>query len=250
MDKTYFGKIRTVFIDLDDTIWDFSANSKVAMRIVYEKYGLQDQCPYDDFIACYMPNNESLWTRYHHGEITKEYLKRERFRRSFEQCGIVCNDPLQFDYDYLETIVTLKQVVDGAPELLAHLTKRGPVHVLSNGFANLQSRKLKSGGIDKYITKLILSDDIDVTKPDRRLFDYALEQIFLDPPYAEKSLETAIQRLSEIDILSDGGIIITERPLGKPLAEEFPGLTRSKDYHYGKTTITLLRKTGAGGGND
>lgn len=54
MDKTYFGKIRTVFIDLDDTIWDFSANSKVAMRIVYEKYGLQDQCPYDDFIACYM----------------------------------------------------------------------------------------------------------------------------------------------------------------------------------------------------
>ena len=142
MDKTYFGKIRTVFIDLDDTIWDFSANSKVAMRIVYEKYGLQDQCPYDDFIACYMPNNESLWTRYHH-----------------------------------ETIVTLKQVVDGAPELLAHLTKRGPVHVLSNGFANLQSRKLKSGGIDKYITKLILSDDIDVTKPDRRLFDYALEQV-------------------------------------------------------------------------
>ena len=74
--------------------------------------------------------------------------------------------------------------------------------------------------------------------------------IFLDPPYAEKSLETAIQRLSEIDILSDGGIIITERPLGKPLAEEFPGVTRSKDYHYGKTTITLLRKTGAGGGND
>ena len=58
------------------------------------------------------------------GEITKEYLKRERFRRSFEQCGIVCNDPLQFDYDYLETIVTLKQVVDGAPELLAHLTKK------------------------------------------------------------------------------------------------------------------------------
>ena len=167
MDKTYFGKIRTVFIDLDDTIWDFSANSKVAMRIVYEKYGLQDQCPYDDFIACYMPNNESLCTRLHLGEITKEY----------EQGLIWRKELLNFDYDYLETIVTLKQVVDGAPELLAHLTKRGPVHVLSNGFANLQSRKLKSGGIDKYITKLILSDDIDVTKPDRRLFDYALEQV-------------------------------------------------------------------------
>ena len=66
--------------------------------------------------------------------------------------------------------------------------------------------------------------------------------IFLDPPYAEKSLETAIQRLSEIDILSDGGIIITERPRGKQLDADIPGLTRSRDYNYGKTTITLFRK--------
>ncbi len=67
--------------------------------------------------------------------------------------------------------------------------------------------------------------------------------IFLDPPYAEKYLENAIKCISEIDILAEGGIIITERPLGKPLDEEFAGLERSKDYHYGKTTITLFRKT-------
>ena len=66
--------------------------------------------------------------------------------------------------------------------------------------------------------------------------------IFLDPPYAEKSLETAIQRLSEIDILSDGGIIITERPKEKPLDGAFSGLVRSKDYLYGKTAITLFRR--------
>lgn len=66
--------------------------------------------------------------------------------------------------------------------------------------------------------------------------------IFLDPPYAEKYLENAIKRISEIDILAEGGIIITERPLGKPLDEVFSGLSRSKDYHYGKTTITLFRK--------
>ncbi len=67
--------------------------------------------------------------------------------------------------------------------------------------------------------------------------------IFLDPPYAEKYLENAIKCISEIDILAEGGIIITERPLGKPLDEDFSGLERSKDYHYGKTTITLFRKT-------
>ena len=66
--------------------------------------------------------------------------------------------------------------------------------------------------------------------------------IFLDPPYAEKYLENAIKRLSEIDILTDGGIIITERPLGKPLEGEYDGLERSKDYIYGKTIITLFRK--------
>lgn len=66
--------------------------------------------------------------------------------------------------------------------------------------------------------------------------------IFLDPPYAEKSLENAILRISEIDILADGGIIITERPRGKLLELELPGLMRSKDYNYGKTTITLFRR--------
>lgn len=66
--------------------------------------------------------------------------------------------------------------------------------------------------------------------------------IFLDPPYAEKSLENAIKCISEIDILADGGIIITERPRGKLLNEDFPGLTRSRDYNYGKTTITLFRR--------
>lgn len=68
--------------------------------------------------------------------------------------------------------------------------------------------------------------------------------IFLDPPYAEKSLENALKRISEIDILAEGAIIITERPLGKPLEEDFPGLVRSKDYKYGKTTITLFRREG------
>ena len=172
-----FEEIETVFIDLDDTIWDFTANSKVAMKSVYEKYGLQTQCPYERFMSCYMPNNDLLWNKYHHGEITKEFLKRERFRRSFEQSGVVCDTPEQFDHDYLETIVTLDKVVDGALDLLEHLVQRGPVYVLSNGFADLQSRKLKSGGLDKYIERLILSDDINVTKPDKRLFDYALEQV-------------------------------------------------------------------------
>ncbi|MDD5870806.1 MAG: HAD family hydrolase, partial [Bacteroidales bacterium] len=167
-----FSDVKTIFIDLDDTIWDFTANSKVAMRMVYTRLGLDRQCPYERFIVSYLAHNERLWNLYHHGEITKDFLLSERFRVVFEECGIAFADPempRRINDDYLETIVTLDRVVDGAPELLEHLKRRGPVYVLSNGFANLQSRKLRSGHLDGYIDRLVLSDDIGITKPDRRL---------------------------------------------------------------------------------
>lgn len=66
--------------------------------------------------------------------------------------------------------------------------------------------------------------------------------VFLDPPYAEVFLENSLKKLSEIDILQTGGIIVCERPLGKELFIEIPGFTRSKDYKYGKTLLTLYRK--------
>lgn len=66
--------------------------------------------------------------------------------------------------------------------------------------------------------------------------------IFLDPPYAEVFLENSLKIITEIDILHSGGIIVAERPLGKELPWEFDGFTRSKDYKYGKTLITIYRK--------
>lgn len=66
--------------------------------------------------------------------------------------------------------------------------------------------------------------------------------VFLDPPYAEVFLENSLKIMTEIDILQSGGIIVTERPLGKDLSLELPGYSRSKDYKYGKTLLTLYRK--------
>ena len=70
----------------------------------------------------------------------------------------------------------------------------------------------------------------------------AFDIIFLDPPYAEAYLENALNRITEIDILRSNGIIITERPLGKALLLEFDGYSRSKDYKYGNTLLTIYRK--------
>ena len=66
--------------------------------------------------------------------------------------------------------------------------------------------------------------------------------ILLDPPYAEVFLENALKMITEIDILETGGIIVAERPLGKDLPWDFPGYSRSRDYKYGRTLITIYRK--------
>ena len=66
--------------------------------------------------------------------------------------------------------------------------------------------------------------------------------VFLDPPYAEVFLENALKRISEIDILSDSGIIICERPVEKALTADYAGLTHYRDYRYGKTAVTIFRK--------
>lgn len=87
--------------------------------------------------------------------------------------------------------------------------------------------------------KVIRSDYLDYLTRCKDKFDI----IILDPPYAEVFLENALKRITEIDILESNGIIITERPVGKELPWEFESYTRSKDYKYGKTLITIYRKS-------
>ena len=86
--------------------------------------------------------------------------------------------------------------------------------------------------------QVVQADFLTYLKSCRTTFDL----IFLDPPYREDFLENALNSISEIDILSDRGIIICERPVEKGLEGTFSGLARGKDYRYGKTWITLFRK--------
>ena len=97
---------------------------------------------------------------------------------------------------------------------------------------NLRRTKLEQQG------KVVRSDYLEYLKRCKDSFDI----IILDPPYAEVFLENALKMLTEIDILQSGGIIIAERPFGKDLPWDFEGFTRSRDYKYGKTLITLYRK--------
>ena len=97
---------------------------------------------------------------------------------------------------------------------------------------NLKRTKLEPYG------RVVRSDYMAYLKTCTDKFDI----ILLDPPYAEVFLENSLKMITEIDILQSGGIIVTERPIGKELPWEFSGYSRSKDYKYGKTLITIYRK--------
>ena len=97
---------------------------------------------------------------------------------------------------------------------------------------NLKRTRMEGQG------RVVRSDYLDYLSRTKEQFDI----ILLDPPYAEVFLENALKRITEIDILRSGGIIVTERPLDKELPWEFEGYERSRDYKYGKTILTIYRK--------
>ena len=96
---------------------------------------------------------------------------------------------------------------------------------------------LKRARLEKQAV-VVRSDYLQYLSRTREQFDI----ILLDPPYAEVFLENALKRITEIDILRSGGIIVAERPLGKELPWDFEGYHRSKDYKYGNTLLTIYRK--------
>ncbi|MGN0213738.1 MAG: YjjG family noncanonical pyrimidine nucleotidase [Muribaculaceae bacterium] len=177
MEKT---KIKTVFVDIDDTVWWFTENSKLSLRHVYDVFGLNSYEPvYEKFRDIYLKKNVELWDLYHHGKINKDYLVTERFRYTLQQIGVSGGlDAMsrEIDDEYLRFLAEQHILVPGAKPLLEYLNKHFKVHALSNGFKGTQQQKLRSGGISHLIDKVIISDDCGFTKPMREIFDYALRE--------------------------------------------------------------------------
>ncbi|MBO7291539.1 MAG: YjjG family noncanonical pyrimidine nucleotidase [Bacteroidaceae bacterium] len=171
---------RNIFIDLDDTIWDFTANSHVSLEIMYRDLDIARIYPdYDAFSSAYYAKNSELWALYHHGKIEKDFLIIERYAHLLRTIGYIDIDnrlAQRMNEYYLDTLALQTQLVPYAIELLDYLTRRGyNLYILSNGFIEVQHKKLQSAGIEDYFERMVLSDEIGINKPDRRLFDYALE---------------------------------------------------------------------------
>lgn len=168
-----------ILIDLDDTLWDFKANSKVAMQEIFNDYELiKYYDSFESFHAIYMEKNHQLWEQYAKGEITKEYLSLERFLYPLRIVGVE-NEQLakQLGEDFLHRTTMQTQLVEGAIELLDYLKNKYTLSIVSNGFVEVQYIKLRRSGLLPYFTHIFLSEEIGYQKPDIRFFQAVLEKL-------------------------------------------------------------------------
>lgn len=169
-------KYKNLFFDLDDTLWAFSANARDTFGEMYDKYGYgRFFASFDHFYALYQKRNLELWNEYGQGLVTKEELNRQRFLYPLEQVGQGDADLAKcFSEDFFSVIPTKKKLLPHALEVLDTLSRHYRLYILSNGFQELQCRKMRSAGIDGYFQQVVLSDDIGVLKPHAEIFRHAL----------------------------------------------------------------------------
>ena len=170
-------RYKNLFIDLDDTIYDFSTAAKESFQETYEllQYGRFFDS-FEHYLSIYEPYNLELWRIYGEGRITKEELNRQRYSYPLKVVGVDDQKLADtFCREALGRIPTKGPLMPGAIELLEHLRPKYRMFILSNGFKELQSHKMRTAGIDRYFDRLILSDDIGVNKPNRELYEHALQ---------------------------------------------------------------------------
>ena len=177
-------KYKHIFFDLDRTLWDFDAAAEVAFERIYEKYNLKSLGIPNahEFHEVYHPLNEQLWVLYREDKITKDYLNRTRFMQPLAHYGIhdtVLADHLSEDYVYWSPRIV--RLVPGTMELLDYLKPKYHLHLITNGFQEVQHTKLSGSGLEPYFETLTVSEEVGVKKPNPEIFLYALRKTNASP---------------------------------------------------------------------
>ena len=168
-------EIKNVFFDLDHTLWDFERNSALTFELLFNKYKLDIDI--NSFLKVYVPINLEYWRLYRNESISKEYLRFNRLNEAFKKLNIDVSSDLinKLSYDYIENLPKFNHLIDGAHELLLHLKKKYKLYLITNGFRNVQSNKLKNSGIGNFFLSIYDSESVGVKKPNPLIFNHALD---------------------------------------------------------------------------
>ena len=162
-----------IFLDIDNTLLDFKKCSQESMKRAFEDFGLTYQ---EAFFEIFTEINNKLWKDIEKELLTKEELRNKRWNLIFEKCGIKF-DGIKFEKKFEEFLAESHQPVEGALELLAYLSSKYDVYLVTNGFTNAQINRIALAGMTPYIKGLFISEAIGFSKPSKEFFEYCLSKI-------------------------------------------------------------------------
>ena len=168
------SRIKHIFFDLDHTLWDFDKNSELAFERILNNYF--PNIKVEDFITVYAPINQSCWKLYQKDEITHQELRYKRLKDTFD---ILNHDISENQIDvisdeYIEFLPDFNHLFDDAIEVLDFLSEKYQLHIITNGFAEVQYKKMNNSNISHYFKTITNSELAGAKKPNPIIFEHAL----------------------------------------------------------------------------
>lgn len=169
-----FSGKTNVFFDLDHTLWDFETNSAKA----FEQVIAESDFPFssEHFLNYYVDINAAYWEKYSLNQVSRAELRVGRIRDTFTALDYHSNveEILKLGDDYIQALPNYNHLFDGAVELLDYLQEKYRLHIITNGFNEVQQKKLANAGIEDYFITVTNSELAGVNKPDPKIFHYAM----------------------------------------------------------------------------
>ena len=176
-------KITDVFFDLDHTLWDFDKNSALTFDIIFKKNNVV--LDLDRFSEIYRPINLKYWKLYREEKVSKSNLRYGRLKESFDALEIIVEDNVinQLSIDYIDYLTAYNHVFEGTIEILDYLKSKYKLHIITNGFKEVQQSKLEKSNIAHYFDTVTSSEAVGVKKPNPKVFNHALKMANITKEY-------------------------------------------------------------------
>lgn len=165
--------IRFVFLDIDDTFFDFAWQENQGLHRAYAELGIPLT---DEMFARYHEINQLWWEKHERGEVSRDELVIERHRQLFDEFGLSV-DPVTVEKSYRRNLGIGYKFLPHAEEILRYLRARYRLYVASNGVADTQYTRLESAGLRDFFDGIFISEELGAVKPTREFFDRAIAQI-------------------------------------------------------------------------
>jgi len=169
------SNIKHVFFDLDHTLWDFDKNSGLTFKKIFKQNAIDVELK--NFLEVYEPINLRYWKLYRNEKVTKSALRFGRLKEAFDAVNIKIGDTMinQLAEDYIVHLSSFNHLFEGTFEILDHLKPKYELHIITNGFDEIQDKKMKASKIKDYFKTITNSEMVGVKKPNSKIFNFALK---------------------------------------------------------------------------